>query len=104
MFGACVVYWYHGLYALPETDSDPHTLPCRSHCAGSAEKQSGPSDKAVAKWTNQQLQQILVVPAERIFDRIGWADSLLQAEELARRSGRPIFLFKYDGDLAAGRC
>ena len=67
-------------------------------------KQSGPSDKAVAKWTNQQLQRILVVPAERIFDRIGWADNLIHAQELAKRSGRPIFLFTYDGDLASGRC
>jgi hypothetical protein len=64
----------------------------------------GPKDKAVAKWTNQQLQSILPVPAERIFDKIGWADNLIRAEELAKSSGRPIFLFTYDGDLAAGRC
>jgi hypothetical protein len=67
-------------------------------------KQFSPSDKAVAKWTNQKLQQILVVPTERIFDRIGWADNLIQAEGLAKRSGRPLFLFTYDGDLASGRC
>ena len=67
-------------------------------------KKFGPNDNAVAKWTNQQLQRILVVPVERIFDKIGWADTLIQAEELARRSGRPIFLLTYDGDLASGRC
>jgi hypothetical protein len=62
------------------------------------------SDKSVVKWTNQQLKDILVVPEERIFDRIGWADNLLQAEELAKKSGRPLFFFMYDGDIAAGRC
>ena len=67
-------------------------------------KQSGPTDTAVAKWTNQQLQRILVVPAERIFDKIGWANNLIEAKQLAKQSARPIFLFVYDGDLAAGRC
>ena len=80
-------------------------LPVAATIALAAPKPSiGPKDKAVAQWTNQQLQRILVVPAERIFDKIGWADNVIQAEELAKRSGRPIFLFTYDGDLAAGRC
>ena len=80
-------------------------LPVAATIALAAPKrQSGPTDTAVAKWTNQQLQRILVVPAERIFDKIGWADNLIQAKQLAKQSGRPIFLFVYDGDLAAGRC
>jgi len=67
-------------------------------------KQPGPSDRAVAKWTTGQLKRILVVSAERNFDGIGWSDSLIKAEELAKQSGRPIFLFTYDGDISSGRC
>lgn len=69
-----------------------------------ATTQTRPSDKSVAKWTNDQLKKILVVPAERMFDRIGWADNLIQAEQLAAKTNRPLFLFMYDGDLASGRC
>jgi hypothetical protein len=81
------------------------TLPMAATMALAAPKtQFGPKDKAVAKWTNQQLQRTLVVSEERIFDKIGWADSLIKGEELAKQSGRPLFLFTYDGDLASGRC
>ena len=77
------------------------TLPI---AALAAPKHVGPSDQAVAKWTDQQVKKILVVPAERIFDKIGWADDLLGAEKLAKASGRPLFLFTYDGNMAEGRC
>jgi hypothetical protein len=41
---------------------------------------------------------------ERRFDEIGWCTSLLQAEELAKERGRPIFLFTHDGKMQVGRC
>ncbi len=69
-----------------------------------AKKQIGPADKSLAKWTDQQVKKILVVPADRLFDRIGWVGDIFQAETWAKKTGRPIFYFTYDGDMAAGRC
>ena len=41
---------------------------------------------------------------EKRFDQIGWCTSLLEAEKLARRHQRPIFLFTHDGRMNVGRC
>ena len=41
---------------------------------------------------------------EKRFDQIGWCTSLLEAEKLARRHERPIFLFTHDGRMNVGRC
>lgn len=68
-----------------------------------AEKPSArPQDEA---WVDQQIEQWQSTKAERAFDDIGWAKSLLEAEQLASKHGRPIFLFTYDGaNLAGYRC
>jgi hypothetical protein len=41
---------------------------------------------------------------ERRFDEIGWAGDLREAIRLARRLGRPVFLFTHDGHMNVGRC
>ncbi len=41
---------------------------------------------------------------ERRFDEIGWAADIREALRLARRSGRPVFLFTHDGKMNVGRC
>jgi hypothetical protein len=42
---------------------------------------------------------------ERRFDEIGWARDIREALRLSRESGRPVFLFTYDGASMAGfRC
>ena len=42
--------------------------------------------------------------AEKRFDEIGWAKSILDAERLAKQYGRPVFLFTHDGKMETGRC
>jgi hypothetical protein len=41
---------------------------------------------------------------ERRFDEIGWAGHVREAIRLARRLGRPVFLFTHDGHMNVGRC
>ena len=41
---------------------------------------------------------------ERRFDEIGWAGDIREAIRLARRLGRPVFLFTHDGHMNVGRC
>ncbi len=41
---------------------------------------------------------------EKRLDQIGWCTSLLEAEKLARKFQRPIFLFTHDGRMNVGRC
>ncbi|HET6382414.1 MAG TPA: hypothetical protein VFJ58_03400 [Armatimonadota bacterium] len=52
----------------------------------------------------RQIQEWKPSAEERIFDTIGWARNLIDAEKLARASQRPVFLFTYDGQMAIGRC
>ena len=41
---------------------------------------------------------------EKRWQTIGWADSILHAERLAKERKRPVFLFTHDGRLNVGRC
>jgi len=63
-----------------------------------------PSDADVQVWTDGKISQWRPTAAERRFDEIGWAESLTAARRLAGESGRPIFLFTLDGQIAIGRC
>ena len=62
-----------------------------------------PDDKLVAA-TEARVRAIQPTRAERRFDEIGWAPSILAAEEAARESNRLVFLFTYDGNIDTGRC
>jgi hypothetical protein len=62
------------------------------------------SDRQLAPWVEQRIQQWQVTSADRRFDAIGWAKDLCDAERLAKKHGRPIFLFTHDGRIAIGRC
>lgn len=42
--------------------------------------------------------------AELAFRRIGWLDSLTEAQRLAREHGLPLFLLTASGRLDRGRC
>jgi len=53
-------------------------------------------DRRVADWQP--------TAEEKRFDEIGWCTSLLEAEELAKKHQRPIFLFTHDGKMQVGRC
>jgi hypothetical protein len=60
-------------------------------------------DKLVSA-VEKQVHFIQPSRAERRFDEIGWAPSILAAEALARKNDRPVFLFTYDGNIDTGRC
>ena len=51
-----------------------------------------------------QLSAVKRLRAEKRYDEIAWANSILHAEEVAARSNRPMFLFTYNGNLDTGRC
>lgn len=63
------------------------------------------ADKDLANWLDGRIGQWQPTALERRFDRIGWAGSLTEAERLARQTGRPLFLFTYNGaSIASYRC
>ena len=55
-------------------------------------------------WVSQRVRELQPTEAERRIDRIGWAPGLLEAEELAKKHNRPVFLFTHDGRMGNGRC
>jgi hypothetical protein len=62
------------------------------------------SDRQLATWVDKRVQQLQVNAADRRFDEIGWAKDLCEAESLAKKHERPVFLFTHDGRIAIGRC
>jgi hypothetical protein len=56
-------------------------------------------------WVRQRVEDWQPTRAERAFEEIGWAGSLVEAQQLAQQHGRGIFLFTYDGASLSGyRC
>jgi hypothetical protein len=52
----------------------------------------------------RRVRQWQPTAEERRFDEIGWAADIREAIRLARRLGRPVFLFTHDGHMNVGRC
>ena len=75
---------------LAATEKKPATAPVR--------------DSDLKKWVDDRVHEWQPTAEERRFDEIGWCTSLLQAEQLAKERGRPIFLFTHDGKMQVGRC
>src|SRR5262245_25619791 len=70
---------------------------------------SMPQDPAQGKrdaaWIERRIAEWQPSKEERAFEEIGWAGSLSMAESLAKKHGRAIFLFTYDGaNLTGYRC
>jgi hypothetical protein len=90
----------------------PRILPFLFLLAGgllfaSAAKADDPApiaDKDVQSFVDQRVKEWRPTADEKRFDEIGWCTSLLQAEELAKKHNRPIFLFTHDGKMQVGRC
>ena len=61
-------------------------------------------DDALVKDVQERVRKIQPTRQEKRFDEIGWAGSILQAEEVAARVHRPVFLFVYNGSIDTGRC
>ena len=55
-------------------------------------------------WVERRVEERQPTADERKFDRIGWVTRIGTALELARKHGRPVFLFTHDGRMAVGRC
>jgi hypothetical protein len=62
------------------------------------------ADQNVKSVVDRRANEWQPTAEERRFDDIGWCTSLLQAEALALKHGRPIFLFTHDGRMQVGRC
>lgn len=60
-----------------------------------------PSDLS---WVEKRVDEWQPKASERKFDRVGWSTDIVSAEALAKKSGRPIFLFTHDGRMSLGRC
>ena len=53
---------------------------------------------------DRRIAEIQPTRKEKRFDEIGWVKGIREAERLARKSRRPVFLFSNVGDLDIGRC
>jgi hypothetical protein len=62
------------------------------------------ADKEVEGWVAKRVQAWQPTREERRFDVIAWAKDIRQAERLAKKHGRPVFLFTHDGRMNIGRC
>ena len=65
---------------------------------------AGPETDRFAARIEKRIAEIQPTPAERKIDEIGWAQSILDAERLARLHKRPVFLLTHDGRINTGRC
>ncbi len=63
-----------------------------------------PQEGDLSARLDRRIQELQPRPEERKFDLIGWLKDIRGAEELARKHGRPVFLFTHDGRMATGRC
>ena len=55
-------------------------------------------------WVNKRVWEWKPSSAERSLDKIGWAHDIRTAQRLAKKHGRPVFLFTHDGRMGIGRC
>ena len=61
-------------------------------------------DDKLVSTVEDQVRKVQPTRAEERFDEIGWASSILAAEQVAAKVNRPIFLFTYNGKIDTGRC
>ena len=72
--------------------------------AAALARAESPKDRDVPKWLDERVAAVWPTLEERRFDQIGWAKDIRTAEELAKKHGRPVFLFTHDGRMGVGRC
>src|SRR5689334_5955307 len=61
-------------------------------------------DDSLVNHVEKKVRANLPTREERRFDLIGWAPSIKAAEEAAKRTNRPVYVFTYDGKIDTGRC
>jgi hypothetical protein len=55
-------------------------------------------------WVEKRVQELEPTAKEKRFDEIGWAKDIREAQRLAKKNVRPVFLFTHDGHMNIGRC
>ena len=61
-------------------------------------------DDGLVSKVEDRVRKIQPARSEKRFDEIGWASSILAAEQIAAKVNRPVFLFTYNGKIDTGRC
>ncbi len=68
------------------------------------------ADDEFATKVNQRVQDWQPTSEERLLDQVGWASDLVEAQRLAKKHNRPLFVFTYSGSttrnnaIALRRC
>ena len=68
------------------------------------------ADEDVAALVKQRVEDWQPTKDERLLDQVGWAADLVEAQRLAKKHERPLFLFTYNGSttranaIALQRC
>ena len=68
------------------------------------------ADDEFATMVKQRVQDWQPTKDERLLDQVGWAADLVEAQRLAKKHQRPLFLFTYNGSttranaIALQRC
>jgi len=60
-------------------------------------------DKLVTS-VEEKVRKVQPTRAEKRFDEIGWAPSIVAGEAIAAKVNRPLFLLTYNGKIDTGRC
>jgi hypothetical protein len=62
------------------------------------------ADKDLVATVDTRVKDRQPTTAERAFDAVGWARTIVDAQKLAKEHQRPVFLFTHDGRMNLGRC
>lgn len=62
------------------------------------------ADGYLRKWVTKNAQEMNSRLVPGAFQTLGWASSIRQSLDLAKKHDRLVFLFTLDGDLDSGRC
>jgi ABC-type branched-subunit amino acid transport system substrate-binding protein len=63
-----------------------------------------PKNEPFVSKVQKKIRNLQPSRAEKRFDEIGWAPSILEAEKIAKKLNRPVYLFTYNGKIETGRC
>ncbi len=72
--------------------------------AAQADAASTLSNSKLETYVPRRVAELQPKKAEKRFDEVGWAGSLVEGKKLAAESGRPVFVFTHDGRINIGRC
>lgn len=62
------------------------------------------ADGYLRRWVDKRTRQMNARFVRGRYEKIGWADGIGHALEVAKQHQRPVFLFTLDGHMNSGRC